>query len=165
MKIIGYTVGTTLPKPSLAQNDPTKGDYIKDKEILDEKYIKVDEQELTDEQKAQVRTNVDAVSMTEAEALTDSVAFIDAEDNENVENPDIEIASIVVDSILSTSSTNPVQNRVITQEINTLSETIASLQLDELEIIEMLTECEIIEPAIDNTGAFYVENENIIYVL
>lgn len=34
MKIIGYTVGTTLPKPSFAQTDPSKGDYIKDKEVL-----------------------------------------------------------------------------------------------------------------------------------
>ena len=30
-KVIGVTVGTTLPKPDFAQNDPTKGDYIKNK--------------------------------------------------------------------------------------------------------------------------------------
>lgn len=30
-KIIGVTVGTTLPKPNFAQTDPTKGDYIKNK--------------------------------------------------------------------------------------------------------------------------------------
>ena len=30
-KIIGVTVGTTLPKPNWEQNDPTKGDYIKNK--------------------------------------------------------------------------------------------------------------------------------------
>lgn len=29
MKIIGATVGTTLPKPNYEQTDPTKGDYIK----------------------------------------------------------------------------------------------------------------------------------------
>lgn len=28
MKIVGNTVGTTLPKPNLDQTDPTKGDYI-----------------------------------------------------------------------------------------------------------------------------------------
>lgn len=28
-KIIGVTVGTTLPKPNFDQTDPTKGDYIK----------------------------------------------------------------------------------------------------------------------------------------
>lgn len=30
-KIIGVTVGTTLPKPDFAQTDATKGDYIKNK--------------------------------------------------------------------------------------------------------------------------------------
>ena len=29
MKIIGITVGTTMPKPNYEQTDPTKGDYIK----------------------------------------------------------------------------------------------------------------------------------------
>jgi hypothetical protein len=73
MKIIGYTVGTPLPKPNLKQTDPTKGDYVKGKEILDEKYIKVDEQELTEDQKAQARANVNAVSMEEARELIDGV--------------------------------------------------------------------------------------------
>lgn len=31
MKIIGNTIGTTLPKPNFAQTDPTKGDYIRNK--------------------------------------------------------------------------------------------------------------------------------------
>ena len=29
MKIIGTTVGTTIPKPNFDQTDPRKGDYIK----------------------------------------------------------------------------------------------------------------------------------------
>lgn len=29
MKIVGYTVGTPLPKPNFDQTDPRKGDYIK----------------------------------------------------------------------------------------------------------------------------------------
>ena len=29
MKIIGATVGTTIPKPNFDQTDPKKGDYIK----------------------------------------------------------------------------------------------------------------------------------------
>lgn len=33
-KIIGITVGSQLPKPDFAQNDPTKGDYIKNKPDL-----------------------------------------------------------------------------------------------------------------------------------
>lgn len=31
-KIVGATVGSTLPKPNLMQTDPTKGDYVKGKE-------------------------------------------------------------------------------------------------------------------------------------
>lgn len=30
-KIVGITVGTTLPKPDFLQKDSTKGDYIKNK--------------------------------------------------------------------------------------------------------------------------------------
>lgn len=32
MKIIGNTVGTTLPKPNLMQTDPRKGDFVIGKE-------------------------------------------------------------------------------------------------------------------------------------
>ena len=32
MKIIGNTVGTSLPKPNMMQTDPSKGDYVKGKE-------------------------------------------------------------------------------------------------------------------------------------
>lgn len=31
-KIIGITVGTTMPKSNLMQTDPTKGDYVKGKD-------------------------------------------------------------------------------------------------------------------------------------
>ena len=34
-KIIGITVGTTLPKPNFKQDDPTKGDYIKNRPDFD----------------------------------------------------------------------------------------------------------------------------------
>ena len=34
-KIIGVTVGTQLPKPNFKQDDPTKGDYIKNKPDID----------------------------------------------------------------------------------------------------------------------------------
>lgn len=33
MKIIGATIGTTLPKPNFNQTDPAKGDYIKNKPV------------------------------------------------------------------------------------------------------------------------------------
>ena len=34
MRIIGNTVGTTMPKPNLMQEDPSKGDYVKGKSII-----------------------------------------------------------------------------------------------------------------------------------
>ena len=34
MRIIGNTVGTTMPKPNLMQDDPSKGDYVKGKSII-----------------------------------------------------------------------------------------------------------------------------------
>ena len=39
MKIIGATVGTTIPKPNFDQTDPKKGDYIKG----DRSFLRVDD--------------------------------------------------------------------------------------------------------------------------
>ena len=41
-KIIGVTVGTTLPKPNFKQTDPNKGDYIRNKPDFDGLKTKVD---------------------------------------------------------------------------------------------------------------------------
>ena len=38
MKIVGITVGTTLPKPNFDQTDPMKGDFIKG----DRSFLKID---------------------------------------------------------------------------------------------------------------------------
>ena len=57
----------------------------------------------------------------------DNVAYINAEDNETVENLDTEMTSVVVDSELSETSVNPVQNKVITQELSKVLEAIADL--------------------------------------
>lgn len=54
--------------------------------------------------------------------LSTGVAYINSTDNETIENPDVAVSEIIVDSSLSTISVNPVQNKVITQELNTLSE-------------------------------------------
>lgn len=89
-KIIGYTVGTTLPKPSFAQTDPKKGDYIKDKEVLDTQFVKLDAQELTEEQKAQARINIGAEDEvyilqdgeTDANAPDTAVIIIDPTESE-----------------------------------------------------------------------------------
>lgn len=41
MKIVGRTVGTTIPKPNWSQNDPSKGDYIfnKPENVVNTHYI------------------------------------------------------------------------------------------------------------------------------
>lgn len=41
MKIIGVTVGTTLPKPNFDQTDPRKGDFIKNKPDFDGLQVRV----------------------------------------------------------------------------------------------------------------------------
>ena len=93
-KIIGVTVGTTLPKPDFLQSDSSKGDYIKNKpdfdglqkevsaisglvgdkpvsEQIQEAFgdisgaVRYDErQELTEEQRAQARHNINAVNIS-----------------------------------------------------------------------------------------------------
>lgn len=66
MKIIGNTVGTTLPKPNFNQVNPRKGDYIGgDRSFMNS--VTYTEQTLTEEQKAQARANIGA-----AEAFPDA---------------------------------------------------------------------------------------------
>lgn len=56
----------------------------------------------------------------------DNVAYINAENNETVENLDIEMTGVVVDSALSETSINPVQNKVIAEKFNELTSMIAN---------------------------------------
>lgn len=49
------------------------------------------------------------------DSIRDIVAYIDVEDNENVENPE---GIIIIDPTLSNTSTNPVQNKAVTSAIN-----------------------------------------------
>lgn len=68
MKIIGYTVGTSLPKPNFDQNDPKKGDYIRgDRSFL--KSVKTIEQDLSEVEKVQARVNLDMDYATDNEIL------------------------------------------------------------------------------------------------
>lgn len=92
----------------------------------------------------------------DVEELSANVAYISETDNENIENPDINVSDIIIDSALSTSSANPVQNRVITQEINQLSEAIVEQQ----ENIEELQESvEDIEYQDITTGLTYIHED------
>lgn len=65
-------------------------------------------QTLTEEQKLQARQNIDAASATDMENEIDRL-------DERISNIGTGGGSITVDSALDMSSTNPVQNKVITQ--------------------------------------------------
>lgn len=58
--------------------------------------------------------------------LSTNVAYINTTDNETVTDTETSSASVIVDSYLSDTSTNPVQNKVITKKINELSQAIES---------------------------------------
>ena len=62
-KIIGSTIATPMPRSNWAQTDETKSDFIRNKPNVVE-YV---EQELTDEQKLTVRSNIDTMSKSEIE--------------------------------------------------------------------------------------------------
>lgn len=72
------------------------------------------------------KPNYDKI-VTDLEELSTNVAYINKENNENIENPDIAASSIIIDSALSTTSTNPVQNKTITEKFTEISETINNL--------------------------------------
>lgn len=66
-KIIGVTVGTTLPKPNFEQNDPTKGDYIKNKPDFEGLQAEVNVISETVDNKADVGHNHDDKYYTKAQ--------------------------------------------------------------------------------------------------
>ena len=72
------------------------------------------------------KPNYDKI-VTDLEELSTNVAYINKEDNENIENPDIAASSVIIDSALSRTSANPVQNKVITEKFSEISETIDNL--------------------------------------
>lgn len=57
---------------------------------------------------------------THTDTLSEQVAYINEEDNENIANPDVSASEITVDSALSETSTNPVQNKVVTAKLKEL---------------------------------------------
>ena len=72
------------------------------------------------------KPNYDKI-VTDLEELSTNVAYINKEDNENIESPDIAASSVIIDSALSRTSTNPVQNKTITEKFAEISETINNL--------------------------------------
>lgn len=100
-------------------------------------------------------------------SLSDQIAFIDTENNESVTNPDILSSDVVIDSMLSENSTNPVQNRTIAKEIKTISDDIEYLKRD-WEHIETITvtedETKVIERSQEPDGTPYNFKKVIVYV-
>lgn len=84
--------------------------------------IVYDIDDLHDYERIKIGDGVTAV--TELPFYQENVAYINTTDNETVTDTGTSSSSVVVDSYLSDTSTNPVQNKVITASINQLSETI-----------------------------------------
>lgn len=78
MKIIGYTVGTPLPKPSFDQTDPKKGDYIKG----DRSFLNMDETLTESGRPADAKATGDAINLVEEELINKA----DAEHEHAVED-------------------------------------------------------------------------------
>ena len=70
MKIIGATVGTSLPKPNFDQTDPRKGDYIKG----DRSFITPDDTLAVQGRPADSKATGDAIK--EMQASVDEVASV-----------------------------------------------------------------------------------------
>lgn len=76
--------------------------------------------------KSIIDADIDAVEVkadaaqTSVDNLADTVAYINGADNENIEN--IAASSVIIDSALSRTSTNPVQNATITAELDTIKD-------------------------------------------
>ncbi len=85
------------------------------------KLVRVVDQTFSAGEKAIARENIGAAEEEVVEQLSKNVAYINETQNETVTNPDIVVDGITVDGSLSTTSTNPVQNKVVTQEMNVLS--------------------------------------------
>ena len=67
------------------------------------------------------KPNYDKI-VTDLEELSTNVAYINKENNENIESPDIAASSVIIDSALSRTSANPVQNATITAELDTIKD-------------------------------------------
>ena len=67
------------------------------------------------------KPNYDKI-VTDLEELSTNVAYINKENNENIESPDIAASSVIIDSTLSRTSANPVQNATITAELDTIKD-------------------------------------------
>ena len=75
-----------------------------------------------------VQNKIITVEINRINETLSGTAYIDVEDNENIEYPDISTSDNIVDSALSETSANPIQNSVITNELNRIMYEINSLK-------------------------------------
>lgn len=66
MKIVGYTVGTPLPKPNFDQTDPRKGDFIKG----DRSFLNMDDSLAHSGRPADAKATGDAINSIQAQIDT-----------------------------------------------------------------------------------------------
>ena len=102
--------------------------------------------------------------------LATRVAYINTEDNENVSDGVVDsggsIVNIVIDSQLSTTSNNPVKNKVITEKINELEEKILpSVTTDDDECIMQVKNgvWSMVKIVDGNTAIYYPDGNEELY--
>ena len=78
MKIIGVTVGTTLPKPNFDQTDPTMGDYIKG----DRSFLRIDDTLSESGISADAKATGDAINSLIADVDSKFAEFVDATEDD-----------------------------------------------------------------------------------
>lgn len=105
-------------------------------------------------------------TQTSVDELSADVAYINEEDNENitdVETGGTGVTNITVDSALSETSTNPVQNKVITEKINEIEASIADLPKSDDEEIDALIDADLLPTTTDSNGKILTDsNGNVI---
>ena len=117
-KIIGVTVGTTLPKPNFKQDDPTKGDYIRNKPDFAGLENRVDtvsglvgdtavSQQITD---AIDQLNKVYAQNEEPTDAPDGAVWIDLDEEEKTEADMIASDKDVLEFVMSMGYANPIIN-------------------------------------------------------
>lgn len=94
--------------------------------------------------------------------LTTKIAYLDPEDDETIteESPSVKV---VVDSELSQTSINPIQNRVVTAQFDKINRALERLPITEDQEIDALVEADLFPAVTDNSGAILTdENGNVI---
>ena len=111
MKVIGYTVGTTLPKPNLAQTDPNKGDYIKNRDALDDRYY-------TEEEIDSKLSELESKYYTEAEI--DELLYAKADTDVVLANYDESIIGLSIDGqVITYIKGDGSTHTIVTQDTDT----------------------------------------------